>query len=83
MPDKALLQIQGTYQLALVGPENRVHLRRVEVGPSAGPLRVVRSGVEAGDRIVVEGLQKVSDGAAVTPQPAPETAMNDAPGERR
>lgn len=83
VPDKALLQVQGTYQLAVVGPENKVHLRRVEVGASAGQLRVVRSGVDAGDRIVVEGLQKVSDGATVTPQQAPETAMNEPPAAGR
>ncbi len=78
VPERALLQVQGTYSLAVVGPGDKVQLRRVEVGPSAGGLRIVRSGVEAGDRVVVEGLQKVSDGAVVTPQAAPETAMNRA-----
>ena len=82
VPDKALMQVQGTYSVAVVGPENKVQLRKVEVGPSAGALRIVRSGLEAGDRVVVEGLQKVSEGTTVNPQPAPETAMNVAAPQR-
>jgi membrane fusion protein (multidrug efflux system) len=70
VPEKALLQVQGTYSLAVVGPGDKVQLRRVEVGPSAGALRIVRSGVEPGERVVVDGVQKVSDGAVVSPQPA-------------
>lgn len=71
VPEKALFQVQGTYSLAVVGPDNKVQLRKVEVGPTAGSLRIIAGGVNAGDRVVVEGVQKVSDGAAVTPQPAP------------
>jgi membrane fusion protein (multidrug efflux system) len=69
--ETALIQLQGTSSLAVVGPDNRVHLRRVEVGPSVGPLRVVTSGVNEGERVVQDGVQKVSDGALVNPVQAP------------
>jgi membrane fusion protein (multidrug efflux system) len=74
VPDKALVQVQGTYSLAVVGDDSKVKLRRVEVGPVAGALRIIQSGVSAGERVVVEGVQKVSDGATVVAQPAPAEA---------
>jgi membrane fusion protein, multidrug efflux system len=80
VPEKALLQVQGTYSLGVVGPDNKVQLRRVEVGPNAGGVRIVTKGVGAGDRVVVEGVQKVSDGATVNPQPAPPAPPPDASG---
>lgn len=70
VPESALIQLQGTYTVALVGADNKVALRRVEVGPAVGTLRVVASGLAGGERIVTEGVQKVSDGAQVNPQPA-------------
>jgi membrane fusion protein (multidrug efflux system) len=78
VPEKALVQVQGTYSLAVVGEGGKVQLRRVEVGPSADGLRIVSSGLRAGERVVVEGVQKASDGAVVDPQPAPELS----PGAR-
>lgn len=72
VPDKALLQVQGTYSLAVVGADNKAQLRRVQVGPSAGALRIVTSGVAAGESVVVDGVQKVTDGALVNPQPVPD-----------
>ena len=69
VPEKALIQVQGTYSLAVVGEGNKVSLKKVEVGPSSGASRIVTSGVNAGDRVVAEGVQKVSDGITVVPQP--------------
>lgn len=68
VPEKALIQVQGSYSLAVVGPGNKVTLRRVEVGSLAGTSRIITSGVSAGERVVAEGVQKVSDGMTVTPQ---------------
>jgi membrane fusion protein, multidrug efflux system len=69
VPEKALLQVQGTYSLAVLGSGNKVSLKRVEVGPSVGTQRIITSGVKAGDQVVVDGVQKVTDGAVVAPQP--------------
>jgi hypothetical protein len=51
VPESALSQLQGTYQAAVVGPDNKVSLRRIEVGPATGGLRVVTAGcARASDR---------------------------------
>lgn len=75
---RALLDVQGTYSLAVVGEGNKVELRRVEVGPVTGDERVITKGVAAGERVVVEGVQKVSDGAVVVPSEAPEGSVKAA-----
>jgi membrane fusion protein (multidrug efflux system) len=73
--DSAIIQMQGTTSVAVLGPDNRVHLRKVDVGPSAGALRILTGGVTAGERVVVEGVQKVSDGQLVVPQTATASAV--------
>jgi membrane fusion protein (multidrug efflux system) len=70
VPEKALISVQGQYSVAVVGPDNKVALKHVDVASSAGGLRIVTSGVSEGDKIVVEGTQKVTDGAVVDPHPA-------------
>ncbi|HZU84529.1 MAG TPA: efflux RND transporter periplasmic adaptor subunit, partial [Polyangiaceae bacterium] len=70
--EKALIPVQGTFSVGVVGPDNRVQLRRVDVGPSAGGMRVVDKGLAEGERIVVEGVQKIGDGMLVDPRPAPD-----------
>jgi membrane fusion protein, multidrug efflux system len=74
VPEKALISVQGSYSLAVVGPDKKVSLKRVETGPSVRGFRIITSGVNEGDSIVVEGVQKASDGALVNPQPAPPPA---------
>jgi membrane fusion protein (multidrug efflux system) len=70
VPEKALISVQGTYSVALVGPDNKITLKHVEVAASTGGLRIITSGISEGDRIVVDGTQKVTDGAVVDPHPA-------------
>lgn len=74
VPEKALIAVQGTYSLAVVGPGNKVQLRRVELGPAAKGMQIIEKGVAEGESVVVEGVQKVSDGATVDPKPAPTEA---------
>jgi RND family efflux transporter MFP subunit len=78
VPESALIQVQGSYSLAVIGADSKVKLRRVEVGPSAGTSRIITSGVEAGERVVVEGVQKATDGATVVV--LPPAADAGAPG---
>jgi membrane fusion protein, multidrug efflux system len=73
VPERALINVQGTYSVGVVGPDNKVQLRKVDVGPSVKGLRVVEKGLADGDRIVVDGVQRISDGALVDPRPAPDT----------
>ena len=79
VPEKALISVQGTYSVGVIGPDNKVKLHRVELGPSAQGQRVVISGLSEGDRIVVEGVQKISEGALVVPVLAPPTSPGAAP----
>jgi membrane fusion protein (multidrug efflux system) len=79
VPDKALILVQGTYSLGVIGQDNKIQLRRVEVGPSVNGTRLIQKGVNEGERVVVEGTQKISDGAAVQAQPAPEATAAAAP----
>jgi membrane fusion protein (multidrug efflux system) len=71
VPEKALIAVQGTYSVAVIGADNKVGLRRVELGTSTQGVRLVTSGLAGGEHIVVEGLQRVTDGATVDPRPAP------------
>ncbi len=81
VPEKALLSVQGTYSVGVVGPDNKVQLRRLELGASVQGMRIVNKGIAEGDRIVVEGVQKISDGALVDPKPVPQgAAESSAPG---
>ncbi len=71
VPEKALVSVQGTYSVGVVGNDHKVKLRTVELGASAKGLRIVTSGLTEGENIVVDGVQKISDGALVAPTPAP------------
>jgi membrane fusion protein (multidrug efflux system) len=73
VPEKALISVQGTYSVGVIGPDNKVQLRRIDVGPSVNGLRVVEKGLSEGDHVVVDGVQKITDGALVDPRPAPDT----------
>jgi len=65
VPQKAVTELQGTYQLAVVGTDNKVSIRAVKVGDRIGPLWIVESGVKPGELVIVEGLQKVQNGSTV------------------
>lgn len=65
VPQSALLETQGQYQVAVVGADNRVKIAPVTIGKLSGGLRIIESGVTPGEHVIVEGLQKVSDGMEV------------------
>jgi membrane fusion protein (multidrug efflux system) len=69
VPQRAVTELQGSYQVAVVDSQNKVHLQAVTVGDQVGSDWVVEKGLEPGQEIVVEGTQKVKEGAAVSPQP--------------
>ena len=69
VPQRAVGELQGSYQVAVVDAENTVRIRGVTVGERVGNLWVIREGLKAGDRVVAEGTQKVGNGVKVTPKP--------------
>jgi membrane fusion protein (multidrug efflux system) len=70
VPEKALVSVQGSYSVAEVGPDSKVQMRRIELGAGTPGFRVVTKGLSGGEHIVVDGLQRVTDGAIVAPHPA-------------
>jgi len=69
VPQRAVGELQGSYQVAVVEADNTVRIRGVTVGERVGNLWVIREGLKAGDRVVAEGTQKVGNGVKVTPKP--------------
>jgi len=80
IPEKALISVQGQYSVGVVGPDNKVGLRPVVTGASVSGVRVIDKGLAEGDRIVVDGVQKISDGAVVDPRPLPDASAAAAGG---
>ena len=75
MPQRAVTELQGGYQVAVVNGENKVSIRTVKVGDRVGNRWVIAEGLKRGERVVVEGIQKVRPGMAVNPKPfAADTA---------
>ena len=68
VPQTAVQELQGTHSVAVVGNDNKVSLRTVQAGDRVGSLWLIESGLKPGEKIVVEGLQKVRDGSVITPQ---------------
>jgi membrane fusion protein, multidrug efflux system len=71
IPQAAVSQIQGNFTVAVVTPDNKVQIRKIDVGPRLGTQWVVTNGLNQGEKVIVEGLQKVTDGSEVKPEPAP------------
>jgi membrane fusion protein (multidrug efflux system) len=69
VPRRALNELQGSYQVATVDAQNHAHLVTAVVGEASGDLVAILSGLKPSDRVVVEGIQKVRDGALVNPLP--------------
>lgn len=69
IPQRAVTELQGKFQVAVVGAGNKVQIRSVVLGPTQGSRYVVKEGLKAGERVVVEGLAKAMDGSVVAPQP--------------
>ncbi len=67
VPQRSIVELQGNYLVAVVGSDNKVTLRTVKVGERTGALWIIEEGLKPGERVVVEGVQKVRDGTVVNP----------------
>jgi membrane fusion protein (multidrug efflux system) len=68
VPQRAVTELQGSYQIAVVGDDNKVTIRPVRMAERTGSMWVVEEGVRPGERVVVEGLQKIRSGVVVNPR---------------
>ena len=66
VPQRAVSELQGSYQVAVVDADNKVHIQPVQMGDRSGNLWIIEEGLHAGQRVVVEGIQKVREGVTVT-----------------
>jgi RND family efflux transporter MFP subunit len=69
VPQRAVTELQGKYQVAVVTDDNKIAIRSVSVGTREGQDWIVESGLKPGERVVTEGNSKVQDGMTVTPKP--------------
>ena len=70
LPQRAVQELQNLYSVAVVGSDNKVAFRNVKVGPRVDGLWLIEEGLKPGEKVVVEGLQKVRDGMVVSPKAA-------------
>jgi len=82
VPQRAVGELQGSYQVAVVDAQNRVSIRTVKVGERAGAMWIIEDGVQPGERVIAEGVQKVAPGTLVNPKPftAPAEASTGTKG---
>jgi RND family efflux transporter MFP subunit len=76
VPQRAVSELQGGYQVAVVDGENKVAIRTVTVGAQVDSRWVIANGLNAGERVIVEGVQKVRTGVRVNPKPFATEAVN-------
>jgi len=74
VPESAVKELQGSYTVSVVAPDDTVQIRPVEVGPRVSKLWAITKGVNAGDRVITEGAQKVAEGQKVVAKPDPSAA---------
>jgi len=82
VPQRAVIDLQGTSQIATIEAGNKVNIVNVTLGPTIGSDVLITSGLKAGDVVVVEGIQKIRQGATVNPSPytLTEQEANPEPG---
>jgi membrane fusion protein (multidrug efflux system) len=79
VPQRAVIEVQGTYRVAVVGSDNKVGLRPVTLGPRAESMWIVQNGLKAGESVVVMGTQRLTPGQVVSPKPYTETSTAQQP----
>jgi RND family efflux transporter MFP subunit len=80
VPQRAVQETQGMYQVAVLAADDKVAFRTVKVGEQVDGLWIIDEGLKPGDRVVTAGLQKVRDGMVVSPKP--DTSVPAVPSPR-
>lgn len=69
VPQRAVTELQGRYQVAVVDSDNRIRICSVQVGDRVGEMWIMTQGLQPGQRVVSEGTSKVREGELVNPKP--------------
>ena len=86
IPQEAVNELQGSYQVAVVGNDNKVSIRPVKMGERIGAMWEVTEGLKPGDKVVVQGLQKAREGSTVTVKdwtPPPDALVSKAAQQKK
>jgi len=65
IPQRCLMELQGTFSVYVLGAENKIKMKEVKVGPKIESFWLIREGLKSGEKVVYEGLQKVKNGTVV------------------
>ena len=79
VPQRAVQELQGTYTVVVVGEGDKVETRKVKPGQKVGNQWIIQEGLKGGERVVVEGFQRLRDGMTVVPKPADAAAAPASP----
>jgi membrane fusion protein (multidrug efflux system) len=82
VPERALVDLQGNYQLGVLGADSKADIRAIKIGPRYNRQVVVTEGVTEGEQVIVEGVQKVRPGMVVTAKPYEEPKADTADSRR-
>jgi RND family efflux transporter MFP subunit len=74
VPQRAVTELQGAYQVAVVDGDNKAAIRTVKPGDRVGKQWIIDEGLKPGERVVAEGVQKIRPGMVVNPKPYAATA---------
>ncbi len=80
VPQEAVTELQGNFQVAVVGDDNWVSIRPVKTGERIGAMWEITDGLKPGERVIVQGAQKVREGSTVTVKnwtPPPQQIASD------
>jgi membrane fusion protein, multidrug efflux system len=80
VPQRAVMELQGAWQVAVLDATNIVHIKTIRVGQQIGSDWVIESGLQPRDRVVAEGTQKIKEGSKVIPEDFPPTQRDTQPG---
>ena len=81
VPQRAVTELQGDFQVAVIGADNKITIRSVEVGEQVDSMWIIKKGLNPGEKVVAEGVQKVKEGLQVTVQPFAEAGAAPTPAE--
>lgn len=77
VPQRSVVENQGSYSVVVVGPDNKASIRLVKTGERFGQMWVITEGVRAGEQVIVEGMQKAKEGAPVQPKQFKSAAQGE------
>jgi len=77
VPQRAVVETQGSYSVVVVGSDNKASIRPVKAGERVGVMWVITEGLSAGEQVITEGMQKAKEGALVQPKQFKSSAQGE------